>query len=102
MRLTALVALVIGISGCSRPGAANAPGPHLIERTHPSYVVFSAGYDNRWGFPAPAVQARWRAAGAELHSTDSAGAVVFTIDPHRGVRPPYEHRRDGRHYWTAP
>ena len=36
MRLTALVALVIGISGCSRPGPANAPGPHLIERTHPS------------------------------------------------------------------
>src|SRR6187397_2524186 len=36
MRLTALVALVIGISGCSRTGPTDGPSPHLIERAHPS------------------------------------------------------------------
>jgi len=83
-------------------GSASSSSAGLIARTHPRHVVFSAGYENRWGFPAAAVQARWRAAGAALYSTESAGALIFMVDPHRGVLPPYEHRRDGRHYWTAP
>jgi competence protein ComEC len=83
-------------------GSASSSTEALIANTHPRYVVFSVGYENRWGFPAVAVQARWRAAGAELHSTEHGGAIIFGVDPHHGVLPPYEHRRDGRHYWTAP
>jgi FAD:protein FMN transferase len=36
MRLTALLALVVGISGCSRTGPTDATSPHLVERAHPS------------------------------------------------------------------
>jgi len=82
-------------------GSASSSSAAFVASTRPRYVVFSVGADNRWGFPATAVQARWRAVGAALRSTDSSGALVFTIDPHGGVLPPYEHRRDGRHYWTA-
>jgi beta-lactamase superfamily II metal-dependent hydrolase len=36
---------------------------------------------NRFGFPAPDVVARWRAAGATVLRTDQRGAVTLTIAP---------------------
>ena len=34
---------------------------------------------NRWGFPAPEVVARWRAAGARTWRTDEDGAVTIRV-----------------------
>jgi competence protein ComEC len=82
-------------------GSDSSSSAALVALTHPRYVVFAAGFDNRWGFPRPAVLARWRAAGARALSTAAAGAVIFQVDPRRGVLPPWQQRRDGRHYWTA-
>ena len=83
-------------------GSNSSSSAALVARTHPRYVVFSSGYGNRWGFPRPTVVERWRVAGAHTLSTADSGAVIFAVDPRRGVLPPYEHRRDGRRYWTAP
>ena len=40
----------------------------------------SLGRGNRFGFPAPAVIARWRAAGARVLRTDEVGAITVTVD----------------------
>ena len=48
--------------------------------TRPAWAVVSLGRGNRFGFPSPAVVARWRAAGARVLRTDEAGAVTVAID----------------------
>jgi competence protein ComEC len=61
-------------------GSRTSSTPRFVERVRPGVVVFSVGDQNRWGFPAPAVDARWRAAGARTYRTDRDGAVTVRID----------------------
>ena len=42
--------------------------------------MISCGAANAFGFPAPAVVERWRAAGAEVARTDRDGAITVTIE----------------------
>jgi competence protein ComEC len=41
--------------------------------------VVSVGADNRYGLPAPPVEARYRAAGACVLRTDRCGAITVTL-----------------------
>lgn len=82
-------------------GSRSSSGPALVAATRPRAVVFSAGYMNRWGFPAAVVRDRWERGGACTFSTAAAGALVFEFD-HRGLRLAYAARRDGAHLWTMP
>jgi competence protein ComEC len=68
-------------------GSGTSSGPALIAATRPRWAVASMARDSRYGFPAPEVVARWRAAGAELLRTD-AGAVAFASDGRRVRRTP--------------
>jgi competence protein ComEC len=43
------------------------------------YVVFSAGYANRWGFPKADVVQRWVDSGACALETSASGALEFSI-----------------------
>ena len=52
----------------------------FVDATRPALAVISCGLANRFGFPAPAVVARWQAAGAAVARTDRDGAVTVTID----------------------
>ena len=58
-------------------GSNTSSGPPLVAATRPAWVVFSTNWKNRWGFPAEAVVARWRAAGATLLSTERHGEIVL-------------------------
>lgn len=49
----------------------------------PRVAVISAGADNRFGFPAPVVVARLRAAGATVWSTAEHGAIRVVLDGRR-------------------
>jgi beta-lactamase superfamily II metal-dependent hydrolase len=40
---------------------------------------------NTFGFPAPEVVERWRAAGADVERTDTGGAITVTIAPHQAL-----------------
>jgi competence protein ComEC len=55
-------------------GALYAP---LITRLAPREVIFSAGYRSRFGHPHAPVVAAYRAAGARLWNTATAGALVI-------------------------
>ena len=64
-------------------GSATSSTQAFIDAVHPAAVIFSAGRGNRFGHPAPAVVARYRAAGAITFGTDEDGAVVVETDGKR-------------------
>ena len=61
-------------------GSASSSTPPFVRAASPAVVVFSAGRNNPFGHPHPAVTARYRAAGAELFRTDQDGAVIVETD----------------------
>ena len=62
-------------------GSPTSSSPAFVAATHPALAVISCGVANSFGFPAPDVVERWRAAGAEVARTDSSGAITVTITP---------------------
>ncbi|MBV9087099.1 MAG: hypothetical protein JOY79_06420, partial [Acidobacteriaceae bacterium] len=58
----------------------------------PRFAVITAGKDNRFGYPKPAVLARLQGYGVATYRTDLEGAVTFYIDQN-GVRPTLPNRR---------
>jgi competence protein ComEC len=60
-------------------GSATSSSPELIAAVRPRLAIVSDGYLNRFGFPAPAVIARYRAAPAIVLRTDRDGAVRVVI-----------------------
>jgi competence protein ComEC len=43
-------------------------------------AIVSCGFDNRFGFPAPAVMERFRKRGIAVHRTDQEGAIRAVSD----------------------
>jgi len=81
-------------------GSRTSSTQPFIEAVHPEVTVFSAGYRNRFGHPAPDVVARYREAGSRIERTDEGGAIRFVLDSNgysferwRDVRPRYWHAR---------
>jgi competence protein ComEC len=73
----------------------------FISALQPLFVVFSAGYRNRWGFPAAEVRQRWQDAGACLLDTALSGAMVFVTAADGELRLARRQRFEGAHLWTA-
>jgi competence protein ComEC len=61
-------------------GSPTSSTPAFVAALHPALAVISCGVANTFGFPSPAVMARWRGAGAAIERTDLSGAIVATID----------------------
>jgi competence protein ComEC len=80
-------------------GSNTSSSPSLVAATQARYALVSAGYGNRWGFPKPAVRARWAASGAKVAVTADGGALTVTL-AERGVSLTAE-RDAHRHYWQA-
>ena len=80
-------------------GSKTSSTPDFVAAVSPSYVVFPAGYRNRWGFPAPEVRERYANRGAETLGTAEAGAVRFRIGD--GVGSPVRYRDETARYWNA-
>lgn len=83
-------------------GSRSSSGPAFVETVRPKFVIASAGYRNRWNFPAADVLSRWQRTGACTIVTADAGAVIVGF-PARG--PPRLLRRqriDGASLWTIP
>jgi competence protein ComEC len=61
-------------------GSPTSSTETLVAAVRPALAVISCGRANRFGFPSPAVVARWRAAGADVARTDTDGTITVTID----------------------
>jgi competence protein ComEC len=61
-------------------GSAGSSSDAWIRAAKPRVAVASAGRDNRFGHPSPAVVERYRRAGALVLRTDTEGAVIVETD----------------------
>jgi competence protein ComEC len=81
-------------------GSASSSTAAFVAATRPRYVVFAAGYRNRWDFPRPSVATRWRRSGACLLNTASDGTLRFQTGP-SGLRLRSRYRADAARWWSA-
>lgn len=79
-------------------GSRTSSTAAFIAGTHPDYVLYAVGHDNRWGFPKPDVMARWQAIGASRWDTAVDGAVQLDFPAEIG--PVRVHGSRRRHYWN--
>ncbi|MFP2934040.1 ComEC/Rec2 family competence protein, partial [Pyxidicoccus sp. 3LG] len=61
-------------------GSRTSSTEALLARARPRHVVFCVGRRNRYGFPHPEVEARYRALGSECWRTDLEGAITVESD----------------------
>lgn len=61
-------------------GSASSSTPSFVSWLSPRFVVFSAGYDNRYGHPRDEVVARYRRRGSAIYNTAIDGAVTWSSD----------------------
>lgn len=62
-------------------GSKSSTSTDWLAEVRPTWVVFSAGRNNRYGHPAPEVLRRAESAGATPLRTDSQGDLVFDLTP---------------------
>lgn len=65
-------------------GSTTSSTKTLVNYLSPAYVVFAAGYKNRWNFPATKILQRWENAGACNLTTSVTGALEFKFVPDQG------------------
>jgi competence protein ComEC len=61
-------------------GSLTSSSERFLDRLHPTVAVVSAGRDNVFGYPLPAVLDRYGAVGAAIYRTDRDGAVTIDTD----------------------
>ncbi len=81
-------------------GSRSSSTPPFVAATRPAYVVFAAGYRNRWGFPAEAVRRRWGDTGACVLTTGDLGALVFEVRDGGRLRLVQRYRPDRSRAWN--
>ena len=82
-------------------GSASSSSPFFVSATAAAYVLYSAGYANRWGFPDERVVKRWTAAGADSMNTGRSGAIQIYFGLH-GLSPPTGFREENRRWFHHP
>lgn len=58
-------------------GSHYSTGENLLQATSPEYVFVSAGKNNRFGHPAPALLNRLKEYGCLVYRTDLSGTIIF-------------------------
>lgn len=79
-------------------GSKSSSSPAFVDAVAPDYVVFTAGYRNRFHHPHPTVVERYRRQGATLLRSDMDGAITIVLDGNGISLDAY--RRSHRRYWT--
>ena len=64
-------------------GSKHSSSELFIKTVEPSYVIFSAGFMNHWGFPADEVKQRYKNQGAEMKNRGENGFTRFKSSPER-------------------
>jgi competence protein ComEC len=77
-------------------GSDTSSTMRFLEAVRPRYALIPAGHLNRFGFPRPAVLARYAAIGAATLNTAEAGAIEILVGE---PTPPRLHRPEYRRYW---
>lgn len=79
-------------------GSRSSSSPAFLNHVMPAIVIVSAGYNNRFRHPDPAVVRRYRARHARVLTTGREGAISMRFSERTGVRLGAS-RRDHRRLW---
>jgi competence protein ComEC len=82
-------------------GSATSSSEAFVATSEPDFVVFTAGYRNRYGFPRPAVVERWRAIGARQLNTAVSGQISFEATQGEPLRLVREYRPESLRFWHS-
>jgi len=78
-------------------GSKTSSSVEFIEAVDPKWVVFAAGYKNRWSFPIPEVVNRYQQRGIKVVTTSESGFIRFNVqNQHINVK---TYREDLAAYW---
>jgi competence protein ComEC len=80
-------------------GSKTSSDPAFVRAVSPEYALVSAGHANRYGFPQPAVVARWQAVGARVVNTADSGAIGFRWGADGRRSGPIRYRLGAARYW---
>ena len=83
-------------------GSRTSSTAAFVSATRPAWAIFTVGHRNRWGFPAPRIEARWRDAGAQTLRTSASGAVEFVAQPGTPLTAPSQWRIERGRFWQDP
>lgn len=78
-------------------GSKSSSSQAFVEAAHPQYVIFTAGYRNRFGHPREEVVDRYLAAGSTVLRSDREGAVSVVMEAEALELKAY--RDSHRRYW---
>jgi len=81
-------------------GSASSSGGRFIAASGADFVVYSAGWNNRYGFPKDEVTRRWDDSGAIGLNTASLGTISITFSAERGILAPKAHRVEAKRFWS--
>lgn len=71
----------------------------FLKQVRPGFVVFTAGYRNRFGHPASAVLRRYRELATRILVTHETGMLSFRLRRHGPLAPPRSFRAERPRYW---
>ena len=80
-------------------GSRTSSSTPFVQALQPSIAVVSAAYGNHWGFPKDDVVARWKAVGATVLNTATAGAIEMRLCAATGFEPIRQYRLLNRRIW---
>lgn len=81
-------------------GSHSSSNPGFVSYTAPEMVVYSAGYNNRYGHPHAVVRKRYQTLGSQEWNTATAGALVFEWRDAQ-LQPVIAYRQKHRRYWFS-
>jgi competence protein ComEC len=79
-------------------GSRSSSSPAFVAAVNPPYVVFTAGYRNRFHHPHSEVVRRYTKQGSHILRSDRDGAITIDLEP-AGIRLD-AYRHSHRRYWT--
>ncbi len=83
-------------------GSQTSSTEAFLDRVSPRLALIPAGYLNRFGFPHPAVIARYQAHHIAFMTAGETGAITIDIGANPGMIVPLAFRQQSRHYWMMP
>ncbi len=79
-------------------GSKSSSSEAFVTAVAPRFVVYSAGYRNRFHHPNPEIMQRYSDLGVEALRTDADGAILIDMDA-QGLQVE-RYRKSHRHYWS--
>ncbi|MFI4955048.1 MAG: DNA internalization-related competence protein ComEC/Rec2 [Gammaproteobacteria bacterium] len=81
-------------------GSRSSSTVKFLQQVQPEYVIFPAGYLNRFNFPNPKIVERYQQVGAVMLVTATHGTIHLAFDANE-VAIPVGFRQQYRRYWTG-